>query len=469
MKIVSISDILKGFAPKHIEIIVSGWIRTRRDSKANISFLNLYDGSCLNSLQVVVDRNLYNYENEILHLTSGCSVTIIGKIVESIGKKQDIELIATTLKVLGWVEQPSTYPIAAKNHTMKYLRNIAHLRPRTHIIGSISRIRHTLFQAIHDFMSKKGFLWIPTPIITASDTEGNSKMFCISTKLNNKKNLHYSHNPNTSQIKSSFFGKESYLTVSGQLNIEAYACSLSKVYTFGPTFRAEHSDTNRHLAEFWMLEPEAAFLNLNDIIILSEVLLKDLVKTLLTKSFDDIEYCSNHSKINLIKRLENFTNSKFNCIKYTEIIDLLKSSDKSFDNPIHWGLDLFSEHEKYLLEEYFKSPIIIINHPKDIKAFYMRLNDDNSTVSSMDVLIPGIGEIIGGSQREERLSILDKQFLDKNLSIEHYWWYRDLRRYGTVPHSGFGLGFERLLSYVTGIHNVKDVSPFPRTFKNITF
>lgn len=465
MYTVSISDILCGSISKCNEVTIYGWIRNRRDSNAKFSFLDVYDGSCLHSLQIIADNKLYNYENDVLQLTSGCSVMIYGKLTKSIGTKQHIELIAKNIKVLGWVDQPSTYPIAAKKHTAEYLRSVAHLRPRTHIIGSISRIRHTLFQSIHNFMSKNGFLWIPTPIITTSDTEGNSQMFCISDHkqcLDNK-------TLKDEYGKQFFFGKEAFLTVSGQLNIETYACALSKVYTFGPTFRAEHSNTNRHLAEFWMIEPEIAFANLNDIIILSETLLKNIITTLLNKNHDDIMYCSNQTKKNSIMQLEKFLISQFKCIEYTDAIDLLISCSKHFDNKIHWGIDLFSEHEKFLSEEYFKSPVVIINHPKNIKAFYMRLNDDNKTVASMDILVPGIGEIIGGSQREERLSILDKRLLENNLSTTNYWWYRDLRKYGTVPHSGFGLGFERLITYVSGTNNIKDVVPFPRTFKNINF
>lgn len=468
MNIVSVSDILYRFIPKNTEITIYGWIRTRRDSKAKISFLNLYDGSCFDSLQVIANEKLSNYENEILQLTSGCSVMIIGNIIKSIGSKQHVELVATQIKVLGWIDQPNTYPITAKKHTMEYLRNVAHLRARTHIIGSVTRIRNILFQSIHNFMNKKGFIWIPTPIITASDTEGNSRMFYVSDISDNEQ---ISHNATVSNknLKQFFFGKKAFLTVSGQLNLEAYACALSKVYTFGPTFRAEYSNTSRHLSEFWMMEPEVAFANLNDIIFLAESLLKNIITIILEKCFDDVKYCLHHEQKNSIMQLENFINSKFVCIEYTDAINLLISSNKYFHNSIHWGLDLFSEHERYLSEEYFKSPVVIINYPKNIKAFYMRLNDDNKTVSSMDILVPGIGEIIGGSQREERLTILDQRLSENHLSKKYYWWYRDLRRYGTVPHSGFGLGFERLLAYVTGLHNIRDVIPFPRTYKNINF
>lgn len=466
MSIVSISDILSNSNLKCHEVTVYGWIRTRRDSKAKFSFLNIYDGSCLHSLQVIADHQLYNYDNEILKLTAGCSIMIVGNIIKSIGKKQSVELIAKDIIVLGWVDQPNTYPISAKKHSMEHLRNVAHLRPRTNVIGAITRIRHTVFQAIHNIMHKLGFFWIPTPIITASDTEGNSQMFHIS---NNDKSISENKILKNKYKDQLFFGKPAFLTVSGQLNAETYACALSKVYTFGPTFRAENSDTNRHLAEFWMVEPEIAFADLSYIMRLSETLLKDIIKILLEKSFDDIIYCVSQTKKQSILQLENFLNSKFVHIEYTDAINILQSCNKNFHNLIYWGTDLFSEHEKYLSEEYFKSTVIIINHPKEIKAFYMRLNDDEKTVSSMDVLIPGIGEIIGGSQREERLSILDKQLLKNKLSAKNYWWYRDLRRYGTVPHAGFGLGFERLITYITGMHNIRDVVPFPRTFKNVNF
>ncbi|ADV33811.1 asparaginyl-tRNA synthetase [Candidatus Blochmanniella vafra str. BVAF] len=468
MQTTSISNILQKFIPENTKITVHGWIRTLRHSKAKISFLDLYDGSCLKTLQIVIGENLHNYKSEILHLTSGCSVTICGKIVKSIGNKQDIELVATNVTILGWIDQPNTYPITPKKHSLEYLRNVAHLRSRTHIFGAISRIRHILFQSMHNFMHKKGLLWIPTPIITAADTEGNSKMFYLSENFNNK---NISNNISTNQVNGEqfFFGKKAFLTVSGQLNLETYACALSKVYTFGPTFRAEHSDTNRHLSEFWMLEVEIAFSKLNDIIELAKAFLTNMIQIVLEQCTPDITYCSNHSQCNLFKRLENFLNNKIAYIEYTDAINLLISCNKNFKNTVFWGGDLFSEHEKYLSEEYFKSPVIIMNYPKNIKAFYMRLNDDNKTVASMDILVPGIGEIIGGSQREERLNILKERLLENNLSNKYYWWYQDLRRYGTVPHSGFGLGFERLLIYITGITNIKDAIPFPRVFKNINF
>lgn len=468
MKIKSIAHILQNYISKNTEVTIHGWIRTQRNSKTKITFLDVYDGSCIHSLQVIAQANLHNYENEISRLTSGCSVSITGKIINSIGTKQHIELIATNIKILGWIENPKTYPISAKKHTMEYLREVAHLRPRTKIIGSITRIRNMLLQSIHNFMHKEGFMWIPTPIITSFDTEGNSQMFYIST-YNTQKTLYHINNTIHNNTQNFFGKKEAFLTVSGQLNAETYACALSKVYTFGPTFRAENSNTNRHLAEFWMIEPEMAFATLNDIIMVAENLLKYTINMILEKCAEDLKFFVNHIDKNIILRLEKFVNTKFIYIDYTDAIQLLKISNKKFNNPIHWGIDLFSEHEKYLSEEYFQSPVVIKNHPKNIKAFYMRLNDDNKTVASMDILIPGIGEIIGGSQREERLTILDQQLQEKNLSLKNYWWYRDLRRYGTVPHSGFGLGLERLVIYSTGIKNIRDVVPFPRTPKNINF
>lgn len=465
MYTISVLDVLYGVISKYTNVTIHGWIRTCRVSNTKFVFIDLYDGSCLDSLQIIANDTLLNYKNEILRLTSGCSIKVIGDIIQSIGKKQHVELVATKIEVLGWIDKPDTYPIAAKKHTLEYLRSVAHLKPRTHIIGAITRIRNTIFQSIHNIMDKKGFLWIPTPIITASDTEGNSKMFYISDNKQISNDI-YLLNKHTKQF---FFGKETFLTVSGQLNLEAYACAVSKVYTFGPTFRAEHSNTNRHLAEFWMIEPEIAFANLNDVIILAESLLKDIIKILLNKNSRDIEYCSNQTKKNSIIQLEKMMNSEFIRINYTDAINILKSCNKNFDNTVYWGIDLFSEHEKFLSEEYFKAPVVVLNYPKNIKAFYMRLNDDNKTVSSMDILVPGIGEIIGGSQREERLSILDKRLSENNLSIKDYWWYRDLRRYGTVPHSGFGLGFERLIMYITGMYNIRDVVPFYRTFRSINF
>ena len=461
-----IVDVLQGKIAVGSTISVQGWVRTRRDSKAGISFLAVYDGSCFDPIQAVIEKELPNYEQDILRLTAGCSVKVTGKVVESPGQGQKYELQATNVEVYGFVDDPETYPMAAKRHSIEYLREVAHLRARTNIVGAITRVRHTLAQAIHQFFDERGFFWLSTPIITASDTEGAGEMFRVST-------LDMLNLPKTDNGKidfdKDFFGKEAFLTVSGQLNAETYACALSKVYTFGPTFRAENSNTTRHLAEFWMMEPEVAFADLNDNAKLAEDMLKYVFKTVLEKRADDMQFFAQHIDKEAINRLENFINADFAQVDYTDAISILQNCDAKFENPVSWGIDLASEHERYLAEQYFKAPVVVKNYPKDIKAFYMRMNDDGKTVAAMDVLAPGIGEIIGGSQREERLDMLDKRMDELGLKKEDYWWYRDLRRYGTVPHSGFGLGFERLIVYVTGVQNVRDVIPFPRTPRNANF
>lgn len=466
MSIVPVVDILQGRVAVGSEVTVQGWVRTRRDSKAGLSFIAVYDGSCFDPIQAVVNNNLENYHQQVLHLTTGCSVEISGKIVASPAEGQAFELQATQVIVVGWVEDPDTYPMAAKRHSIEYLREVAHLRPRTNLIGAVARVRHTLSQAIHRFFHQQGFIWVSTPLITASDTEGAGELFRVST-------LDLENLPRDAQGKvdfsQDFFGKEAYLTVSGQLNGETYASALSKIYTFGPTFRAENSNTSRHLAEFWMIEPEVAFANLNDSAALAEAMLKYAFKAVLTERSDDMAFFSQRVDKQAIERLEQFVSSYFAKVDYTDAIEILLKSGKTFENPVAWGIDLSSEHERFLAEQHFKAPVVVKNYPKDIKAFYMRLNDDGKTVAAMDVLAPGIGEIIGGSQREERLDILDKRLQEMGLNKEDYWWYRDLRRYGTVPHSGFGLGFERLVAYVTGVQNVRDVIPFPRTPRNASF
>ncbi|MFQ0971456.1 asparagine--tRNA ligase [Gilliamella sp. BG1] len=461
-----IVDVLQGKIAVGSTISVQGWVRTRRDSKAGISFLAVYDGSCFDPIQAVIENNLPNYEQEILRLTAGCSVKVAGKVVESPGQGQKYELQATQVEVYGFVDDPETYPMAAKRHSIEYLREVAHLRARTNIVGAITRVRHTLAQAIHQFFNDRGFYWLSTPIITASDTEGAGEMFRVSTL--DMLNLPKSDNGKVDFDKD-FFGKEAFLTVSGQLNAETYACALSKVYTFGPTFRAENSNTTRHLAEFWMMEPEVAFADLDDNAKLAEDMLKYVFKEVLEKRADDMQFFAQHVDKEAINRLENFINADFAQVDYTDAITILQNCDAKFENPVSWGIDLASEHERYLAEQHFKAPVVVKNYPKDIKAFYMRMNDDGKTVAAMDVLAPGIGEIIGGSQREERLDMLDKRMEELGLKKEDYWWYRDLRRYGTVPHSGFGLGFERLIVYVTGVQNVRDVIPFPRTPRNANF
>ncbi|UVO10116.1 asparagine--tRNA ligase [Pectobacterium polonicum] len=466
MSVVPVVDVLQGRVAVDSEVTVRGWVRTRRDSKAGISFIAVYDGSCFNPLQAVVNNNLSNYQDDVLRLTTGCSVEITGNVVASPGEGQSFELQATNVSVVGWVDDPDTYPMAAKRHSIEYLREVAHLRPRTNLIGAVARVRHTLAQAIHRFFHENGYFWVSTPLITASDTEGAGEMFRVST-------LDLENLPRTEQGKvdfsEDFFGKEAFLTVSGQLNGETYACALSNVYTFGPTFRAENSNTSRHLAEFWMIEPEVAFASLDDVAGLAENLLKYVFQAVLNERADDMAFFAERVDKEAITRLEKFVSSDFAQVDYTDAVDILLNCGQQFENPVYWGVDLSSEHERYLAEQHFKAPVVVKNYPKDIKAFYMRMNDDGKTVAAMDVLAPGIGEIIGGSQREERLAQLDSRLEEMGLNKEDYWWYRDLRRYGTIPHSGFGLGFERLIAYVTGVQNVRDVIPFPRTPRNASF
>jgi len=458
-------DVLKGKYAVGESVTVKGWVRTRRDSKAGLSFIALHDGSCFDPVQVIALNSLSNYA-DVQRLTAGCSLSVTGTVKESQGQGQSVEIDATDVEILGWVENPDTYPMAAKRHSIEYLREYAHLRPRTNVIGAVTRVRNCLSQAIHRFFHEKGYFWISTPILTASDTEGAGEMFRVSTldmmniPRDDKGNVDYSED---------FFGKETYLTVSGQLNVETYCTAMSKVYTFGPTFRAENSNTSRHLAEFWMIEPEVAFAELKDVAQLAEDMLKYVCKAVLEELPDDMAFFAQRIKKDAIERLEKLVNSDFVRMDYTDAIEILKNCGKDFEFPVEWGIDLSSEHERYLAEEHVGAPIIMQNYPKDIKAFYMRINDDGKTVAAMDVLAPGIGEIIGGSQREERLDVFDARLEEMGLSKEDYAWYRDLRRYGTVPHSGFGLGFERLVAYVTGMQNVRDVIPFPRTPGNASF
>ncbi len=448
------------------QITVKGWIRSRRDSKAGISFLTIHDGSCFDPIQAIVENTLPNYQNEILSLTKDCAVEVCGKLVASEGKGQSVEIQANKVIVHGWIDNPETYPVSPKRHTMEYLREHAHLRVRTNLIGAVARMRHSLANAIHNFFHHEGFFWVNTPILTSNDCEGAGELFRVSTldQLNlpktDKGDIDYSQD---------FFGGETFLTVSGQLNVETYCMALSKVYTFGPTFRAENSNTSRHLAEFWMVEPEIAFADLNDDAHLAEKLLKSVIKTVIDERKDDIAFFEQFIEKNLINKLNSVINNDFVRVQYTDAIKILKTCGKKFEYPVEWGLDLQSEHERYLCEEHFKSPVVLMNYPKDIKAFYMRLNDDQKTVAAMDILVPGIGEIIGGSQREDRLEILDKRIAETGVDAEGLYWYRDLRRYGSVPHSGFGLGFERLLGYITGVPNIRDLIPFPRTPGNAKF
>ena len=462
----SIAQALAGNCPAGDEIQLNGWVRTRRDSKAGLSFVNLHDGSCFDPIQLIVESSLKNYQSEVLKLTAGCSITVTGTLVESPGKGQKFEVQASAIEVLGWVEDPDTYPISPKRHTMEYLREVAHLRPRTNVIGAVTRVRNTVAQAIHRFFHENGFYWIHTPIITGSDTEGAGEMFRVST-------LDMTNLPKTEtgaiDYNQDFFGKETFLTVSGQLNVESYCLAMSKVYTFGPTFRAENSNTSRHLAEFWMVEPEIAFADLNDNADLSEALLKAIATAVLNERGDDMEFFNQRVDKTCLSRVQNIADSTFERMNYGDAIDILKNCKKKFEYPVEWGVDLQSEHERYLAEEHVGRPVILMNYPKDIKAFYMRMNDDEKTVAAMDVLAPGIGEIIGGSQREERIDVLTSRINEMNLDIEDYRWYMDLRRYGTVPHSGFGLGFDRTISYITGVSNIRDVIPFPRAPRTAEF
>ncbi|HAI93750.1 MAG TPA: asparagine--tRNA ligase [Xanthomonadaceae bacterium] len=459
MTVVSVEHALAGKLPVGGEVTVRGWVRTRRDSKAGLSFVNVSDGSCFAPIQVVASSELPNYESEVKKLTAGCAVIATGTLVASQGQGQSFEIQAQSLEVVGWVEDPLTYPIQPKPMSPEFLREVAHLRPRTNLFGAVTRIRNCLAQAAHRFFHENGFLWISTPIITTSDAEGAGEMFRVST-------LDLANLPRTDKgevdFSRDFFGKETFLTVSGQLNVEAYALSLSKVYTFGPSFRAEKSNTTRHLAEFWMIEPEIAFADLAEDARVAEQFLKYMFKAVLDERADDMAFIAERVDKNAVAKLEAFINAPFERIEYTDAIALLQKSGKQFDFPVEWGLDLQTEHERWLTEEHVGRPVVVTNYPEHIKAFYMRINDDGKTVAAMDVLAPGIGEIIGGSQREERLDVLDARMAKFGLDAEHYGWYRDFRRYGTVPHAGFGLGFERLVVYVCGLSNIRDAIPYPR-------
>ncbi len=460
----TIKDILKNTKPGG-EVSVAGWVRSRRDSKAGLSFVAVYDGSTFDAIQLVIENTLSNYDSEVLKLSAGCAIKATGLLVESEGKGQSVEIQASAIEVAGWVDEPDSYPIAKKRHTFEYLRTVAHLRPRTNAFGAISRVRTTLSNAIHNYFYEQQFHWVNTPIITTSDCEGAGDLFRVSTL--DAVNLPKDDKGNA-DFSQDFFASEAFLTVSGQLNAEAYALALSRVYTFGPTFRAENSNTSRHLAEFWMLEPEVAFADLADNASLAEDCLKYLFKAVLNDCEDDMAFFAQRIDKHAVTRLESVVNSNFERMDYTDAITILEKSGKKFEYPVSWGLDLQSEHERFLAEEHVGRPIVLMNYPKEIKAFYMRLNDDEKTVAAMDVLAPGIGELVGGSQREERLDYLDLRLAENDLT-EHLQWYRDLRRYGTVPHAGFGLGFERLLNYVTGMENIRDAIPFPRVPRSAPF
>jgi asparaginyl-tRNA synthetase len=466
MNAFSCSDILAGRAPSDAQVELRGWVRTRRDSKAGISFVHVSDGSSFHPVQVVAPNTLPNYASEVQHLTAGCAVVAKGSVVPSPAKGQPFEMQASAIEVVGWVDDPDTYPIQPKPHTMEFLREVAHLRPRTNVIGAATRVRHTVAQAIHRFFHENGFCWIHTPIITAADAEGAGALFRVST-------LDLANLPRTPDGKvdfaQDFFGREAFLTVSGQLNVESYCLALSKVYTFGPTFRAENSNTSRHLAEFWMIEPEIAFADLADNANLAEALLKYVLQALLAERAQDLAFFDERIENGIVAKLEGVAAAEFARMDYSEAISILEKAKAKFEFPVKWGIDLQSEHERYLTEQHVRKPVIVMNYPKEIKAFYMRVNDDGRTVAAMDVLAPGMGEIIGGSQREERLDVLDARMADFGMDKEGYGWYRDLRRYGSVPHAGFGLGLERTIAYVTGLANVRDVIPFPRTPGNARY
>ena len=457
-RIITVKQALAG-AGAGTPVELRGWVRTRRDSKAGLSFVNLSDGSCFEALQIVAPAKLSNYENEVQRLTAGCAIVARGRLAPSQGKGQAFELQADAIDVAGFVDDPETYPIQPKQHSPEFLREVAHLRPRTNLFGAISRVRHTMMTAIHRHLTNEGFFWVNTPIITTSDAEGAGDMFRVST-------LDLANLPRDDKgaidFKRDFFAREAFLTVSGQLNVEAYCLALSKVYTFGPTFRAENSNTPRHLAEFWMIEPEIAFADLNDDADCAEKFLKAIFKAVLDERADDMAFFAQRVQPDAITRMEKFIVAPFERIDYADAIAILKNAKQKFEFPVEWGVDLQTEHERWLAEQHVGRPVVVMNYPEKIKAFYMRLNDDEKTVAAMDVLAPGIGEIIGGSQREERLDYLDRRMLQFGLDPAHYQWYRDLRRYGTVPHAGFGLGFERLLVYVCGLSNIRDAIPYPR-------
>ena len=459
MSFINIKKALSGKTRIGTQVTVRGWVRTRRDSKAGFSFINVHDGSSFDAIQVIAPADLDNYSSEVQKLTSGCAVECKGTLVESAGRGQQYEIQATGVRVVGWVEDPDTYPIQPKRHSFEFLREVAHLRPRTNTFGAVTRVRHVAAQAIHRFFHERGYFWINTPIITAIDAEGAGDMFRVSMldlgnlPLNKDGGIDFSQD---------FFGRETFLTVSGQLNLEGYCLSMSNVYTFGPTFRAENSNTSRHLAEFWMVEPEIAFADLDDLADLAEDFLKYIFSAVLEECADDMAFFEQRIDPEVINRLTKFTKAPFVRLDYEKAIEILKNTNHKFEFPAEWGLDLQTEHERYLTEQHFNAPVVVMNYPTEIKAFYMRLSDDGRTVAALDVLAPGIGEIIGGAQREERLDVLEKRMDELGLDKESYNWYLDLRKYGTVPHAGFGLGFERLVSYITGMANIRDVIPYPR-------
>jgi len=440
------------------KVVVQGWVRTKRDSKAGISFIELNDGSCLKNFQIVAETEGREYSEILKKMTTGSAMLAEGTVSASPGQGQSIEMQAERIHLYGWAD-PSVYPLQKKRHSFEYLRQIAHLRPRTNSIGAAARVRNRLSYAIHKFFQELGFYYIHTPIITASDCEGAGEIFRVTTLDPTLT----SSEENGIPYEKDFFSKPTFLTVSGQLQAEIYALALGKVYTFGPTFRAENSNTSRHLAEFWMVEPEMAFYDLDDDLELAQAFIKNLVKVVLEDCRDEVEFFTRFIEPELMSRLQVSAESTFEVITYTEAIDILIKSGERFTFPVEWGQDLQAEHERYLAELVFKRPLAIINFPRSLKPFYMRVNDDEKTVAAMDILVPGTGEIIGGSQREERLDVLLDQMRAKGISADDYRWYVELREFGSAPHSGFGLGLERLMQFVTGIPNIREVIPFPRT------
>lgn len=446
------------------QVCLQGWIRTRRDSKGGFSFLEINDGSSQGNLQAIADQKLPNYDSEIRHLGAGCSVTVEGTIQKSTGQGQITELVASSVTVHGWAD-PEQYPLQKKRHSLEKLREWAHLRPRTNTFGAVMRVRNRVSMSVHEFFQERDFLYVHTPIITASDCEGAGAMFKVTT-------LDVDNLPRTGgkvDFSQDFFGRPSFLTVSGQLEGEIFATSLGKVYTFGPTFRAENSNTSRHLAEFWMIEPEMAFYELTDNMALAEAFLKRLASDVLRDCREDMDFFQERIDPTVLATIDQILSNDFVRLPYTEAVERLQSSGQSFEYPVKWGIDLQSEHERYLTETVFQSPVILYDYPRTLKPFYMRVNDDGKTVRAMDVLVPKVGEIIGGSQREERLDVLTQRMQEQHLDPAAYWWYLDLRRFGTVPHSGFGLGLERVIQFLTGMANIRDVIPFPRTPGNAEF
>ena len=447
------------------DVTLAGWVRTLRTSKGGFSFIALSDGSCLAAIQVVADGKLPNYASQITHLTAGCSVVAAGRLVESPGKGQRVELHASDIRPVGKADAEK-YPVQPKRHTFEFLRTQAHLRPRTNTFGAMARVRSAVCGAIHEYFQSRGFLYVHTPVITASDCEGAGQLFRVTA-------LDHDNAPRggdgRTDYAQDFFGRATYLTVSGQLEAETYACALGNVYTFGPTFRAENSNTPRHLAEFWMIEPEMAFCDLAGDCDLAEDFLKQLFAAVLERCPEDMKFFNDRIEKTVIETLSHVVESPFERITYTDAVEILQKAGRDWEFPIEWGKDIQTEHERFLTEETFRKPVIITNYPAAIKPFYMRLDDGGRTVAAMDVLVPRIGEIIGGSQREERLNVLAERMKAQGLNIEDYWWYADLRRYGTVPHAGFGLGLERTIQFITGMANIRDVIPFPRTPRNAEF